>query len=376
MSVCDYIIVGPAPPYRGGISNHTTELATVLKSEGPTEVVTFRLMYPGPLFPGRTQYLPSQPMLNFPVRRLLSSVDPVSWWKTAEYLCTLSPQGVIFQWWHPFFAPAYATIANRLRRMGIPVVYLCHNVEPHESTVLDRLLLEFAYNPVSRFVTQSQRERSRLLAYKPRARISVNIHPEYPQFPDPPEDLSDPVRLPTTELTLLFFGLVREYKGLQYLLEAMPAILREIDAHLVIAGEFYENPEYYQSLIQRLGIEEHVTVVNEYIPDTEVGWYFKHSDLVVLPYISATQSGIIPLAYHFRTPVVATDVGGLSDVIRQGKTGYLIPPQDHEAVASAVKQFHHDRQAIDFTDAIEEILPMFSWERLRSTVLDLLAEPV
>ncbi len=368
----DYIFLGPAPPYRGGIANYNFELAKSFAEIGRVHMVNFTTLYPKFLFPGSSQFLEQPPTRSIPSVRVISSVNPFTWGATARYIANQVPQVVICQWWHPFFAPAYFTVTRQLVRRKIPVVVICHNVIPHESTVLDHLLLRLAYHNITNFITQSAEDRRQLQHFRPEAAIAVNVHPEFQRFPEPPADLAPPVVLPERELTLLFFGLIREYKGVKYLLYALPEIQKAVSVHAIIAGEFYEDPTQYENIIRSLNLEATVTIVNQYIPDEEVGWYFMQADLVVLPYVSATQSGVVPLAYHFRKPVIATTVGGLPDVVFPGETGYLVAPGDAHAIAQGVKRYYQDRQHIDFANAIEEKLPMFSWEHLRQNILNLL----
>ncbi|MCF7805765.1 MAG: glycosyltransferase [Candidatus Marinimicrobia bacterium] len=368
----EVIVVGPASPYRGGIANYTGQLSTSLNEVLPTEIVNFTYLYPEILFPGKTQFAPNPQELSVPNTRKLSSANPLTWYSVSSYINERSPRAVIFQWWHPFFAPAYHFIARRVGSEHTSIIFLCHNVEPHESSFFDKQLLRYAYNPVKKFLVQSSLEMERLLEYKPNAETRVHTHPVYSFFPEPAPDMIPPVEIPETEITLLYFGLIRPYKGLHVLLEAMPKILESLDTHLLVVGEFYEEKEGYLQQIQELGLSNDVTVVDEYVPDAEVGWYFQNADIVVLPYLNATQSGIIPIAYHFNRPVIATEVGGLPDVVFEDETGYLVPPNDAVSLAGAVYKYSEQRNSIDFRGNIVKHLDMFSWDSLRDTLLKLI----
>ena len=298
-------------------------------------------------------------------------MNPVSWFQTARYIRDLAPRAIIFQWWHPFFGPAYRYIAKHTQQENCTQIFLCHNVEPHESSFFDKRLLQYAYAPIHHFVVQSSLEKTRLQQYKPQAEIRVHVHPVYSFFANPAPD-QQLVKLPASEITLLYFGLVRRYKGLDILLEAMPLIRESVDAHLMVVGEFYDEKEPYLQQIRTLGITDSVTIVDEYVPDEQVGWYFQQADVVVLPYRHATQSGIIPIAYNFTVPVIATHVGGLPDVVFEGETGYLVPPEDSTALADTVAKFARQRNQIDFQSHITEHLDMFSWKSLRTTLLEMI----
>lgn len=372
MKSTDYIFIGPAPPYRGGIANYNMELATSFTEIGTVQILNFTTMYPEIFFPGTSQFLTQPKKVDIDSERVLSSINPFNWYAVARCIQVQKPKAVIFQWWNPFFAPAYFFITRQIAQKNIPVIFICHNVIPHEATVFDQMLLRLAFRNVDRFVTQSQEEKQKLLDFSPGATVSVNVHPGYERFPFPAPEFVPPVQLPDAELVLLFFGLIREYKGVIYLLQAIPQVKECIDIHLIIAGEFYDSPFEYYNLIETLNIESNVTVVNRYVPDKEVGWYFQQADLVVLPYVSATQSGIIPLAYHFLKPVIATRVGGLPDVVFPGKTGYLVSPKDSDAIVAGIKEYLRDREKTDFQKEIKSVLPLFSWNHLRQTILELI----
>lgn len=368
MSYTSYILVGPAPPYRGGIANYNYVLAQSLSEQSDVEIVNFSYLYPGFLFPGKTQFLEDDAWDDLHQSRRISSINPMSWYTTARYILDKKPAAVIFQWWHPFFAMPYARISKKLKTQNIPAIYICHNVEPHESTALDELLLRHAYKHVDRFIVHSSEEKKRLEEYKPKARIKVNVHPEYTMFPSPRKNMPAPIELPESRLTLLYFGLVRPYKGVHSLIEAMAKLKDSADVHLMIVGEFYDDKSRYLDQIQSLNLQEHITIVDQYIPNEEVGWYFKQADVVVLPYLHATQSGVIPIAYHFRKPVIATNVGGLPDVVFDGETGFLVPPDDPTALAEKIVEFQQEQNKNKFREGIEHHIELFSWNHLIQTI--------
>ncbi len=372
MSQNSYILVGPAPPYRGGIANYNSLLAQTLTQNNTVRIVNFSYLYPNFLFPGKTQFLENYEQSDLPQLRKLSSVNPLSWSSTGNYILDQQPDAVIFQWWHPFFAPAYAKIAKKLQRHDIPAIFICHNVEPHESTFIDQMLLRYAYKNVNRFVVHSTQEKNRLQKYKPEAEIKINVHPEYTIFPEPKNDMSPPVQIPTHDLTLLYFGLVRPYKGVHILIDALKKVIGSIDVHLLIVGEFYDDVSTYLEQVERLNLRQQITFVDQYVPNEEVGWYFQQADVVVLPYLHATQSGVIPIAYHFRKPVIATNVGGLPDVVFEGETGFLVEPVNPKLLADKIIEFAETHEQSDFKQGIEKHLELFSWEHLVRTIEELI----
>ncbi|WP_243114576.1 glycosyltransferase family 4 protein [Eisenbergiella sp. OF01-20] len=173
------------------------------------------------------------------------------------------------------------------------------------------------------------------------------------------------------EKVLLFFGFVREYKGLRYLIEAMPEISRNIaDIKLMIVGDFgsEENKEAYVNLIKENEAEEFIDIYDGYIPDREIEKFFAACDLVVLPYVDATQSGIVQIAYGFEKPVVVTDVGGLPDVVEDGKTGYVVEARNQGELAEAVITYFQEQKETDFEKNVRDEAYRFSWERMTEII--------
>jgi glycosyltransferase involved in cell wall biosynthesis len=172
---------------------------------------------------------------------------------------------------------------------------------------------------------------------------------------------------------ILFFGYVRAYKGLDFLLRAMPRVLERVDAELLIVGEFYDDRAKYDEIIAERGLSDRVRVVDEHVPDERVGEYFTASDLVVLPYTSATQSGITQIAFAFGVPVISTDVGGLPEVVTDGETGYIVPPADEDALAAAIVRYFEEERGPAFRRNVEmEAKRDAAGELLRRAIRDFL----
>jgi glycosyltransferase involved in cell wall biosynthesis len=307
-----------------------------------------------------------------PNRPCLSPTNPFSWLVTAHRIRRFGPQLVVFSWWHPFFAPAFGTVARLVRRRGRhPACFLCHNVIPHESLPLDRLLLRYVFSAGAAFITHSQEDARRLQELQPGANIYVNPHPTYEVFAAgelrPTEAAKAALGL-AGKRVLLYFGFVRDYKGLDYLLEAMRQLEPEQGYHLVVVGEFYVERDKYQADLEALTSRRQLTLVDHYIPNQEVALYFSAADLVMVPYLSATQSGIVQIAYGFLKPVVATTVGGLPEVVTDGETGYLVPPADSAAIAAAVRKYFDLGAAEHFRSRIEQERHKYSWDRMVETI--------
>jgi len=337
-------------PYRGGIAHFTEMTVTGLAGRGhDVRPVSFSRQYPELLFPGETQYEPDAdaPAAVQDAPRLLDSVNPMSWFRTGLHLREAAPDAVVFQYWMPFFAPAYGVIARGLRRhYGIPSLALVHNALPHERHLGDAALSRFFLRACAGYIVMSDAVAgdTRRLA-GPSPRLEQIAHPVYERFgePVPSSQARAALDLPDDAPVLLFFGFVREYKGLHVLLEAMPEIADALpDVHLVVAGEPYDDAARYRALIERHGLQDRVTWHDEYVPSEAVPQYFGAADLVVQPYVSATQSGVAQIATHFEVPMVVTDVGGLAEDVPDEEAGFVVPPEDPPALAEAVVQFFRD----------------------------------
>ena len=369
-------VVGPMHPYRGGIAHFTEMTVTGLAARGhDVRPVSFSRLYPELLFPGETQYEPDAdaPSAVREAPRLLDTINPLSWVRTGLHLRDAAPDAVVFQYWMPFFAPAYGVIARGLRRhYGIPSLAVVHNALPHERHVGDALLSRFFLRACGGHIVMSDAvaEDTRRLT-GPGARLEQIAHPVYERFgePVPTADARSALDLPPDVPVLLFFGFVREYKGLHVLLEALPAIADALpDVHLVVAGEPYDDPARYRALIDRHDLDGQVTWHDAYVPSEAVPRYFGAADVVVQPYVSATQSGVAQIATHFEVPMIVTDVGGLAEDVPDEEAGFVVPPKDAPALAEAVVRFFRENWAEHLADGMRKQKRRQQPERLYETI--------
>jgi glycosyltransferase involved in cell wall biosynthesis len=365
-------LVGLTHPFRGGISHYTTLLYRALQDRHDVRLYALYRQYPKLLFPGKTQIDRSANSLRVPHVRCIDSVNPYTWIATGLRIARFGPTVALFSWWHPFFAPAFGTIARVARLWGkVPTCYLCHNALPHESTRIDRLLLRYAFSAARVFITHSRQDTEDLRAMRPGATVLQNPHPTYEVFAAdqalPTAAARERLGL-TDERVLLFFGFVRGYKGLDVLLDAVLESDPELRYHLLVVGEFYDDPGKYRTRLERLRERGQITLIDRYVPNEEVPLYFSAADLVMVPYLTATQSGVIQIAYAFRKPVVASSVGGIPEVVVDGVTGYLVPPGNAGAIADAVRRYFADDERDRFADAISRESETYSWERMVETV--------
>ncbi len=371
-------LVGVTYPFRGGIANHTTLLCRALRRDHEVLFVSLRRQYPKSLFPGRTQYDESDKGLAEANEPLIDSLNPLSWRRAARRLAEFRPDAVVIVWWHSFFAPLCRVISGYLARRGIRSYFLCHNVLPHEPNRLDRLLLRFAFARAAGFLLHSEFVRRELLTLRPKARTAVSPHPIYDFFvPDRPRDTAackGEIGLADRRV-VLFFGLVRRYKGLGVLLDALLALPPEAGYRLLVVGEFYDDPARYRERMDALRARGQLLLVDRFVRNEAVGDYFCAADVVVAPYLSASQSGVIQLAYAFDKPVITTDVGGLAEMVVEGRTGYVVPGGDSAALARAIADYFEqsDRRALE--QAIRAERRRYTWAALAAAVERLASPP-
>jgi glycosyltransferase involved in cell wall biosynthesis len=371
-----FVLVGPTYPFRGGIAHYTTLLYENLRRRHDVELYSFTRQYPPFIFPGRTDRDPSELFWEIDAEPLIDPINPISWLQTWRRVRNSEPDILIMQWWVPYWAPAFASLAFLVRKFTqTRILFICHNVVPHESGLADTLSSRVTLRQGHHFIVHSKGDLAQLKAILPDADASRTALPVYDFFArgKPNEDEARRELNPSGKKVLLFFGFVRPYKGVDYLIRAMPHVLAQIEAHLLIVGEFWTPESRYRALIEDLGLTDSVTIVNRYVPNEEVPTYFAGADLVVLPYLEATQSAVIPIAYGFEKPVVTTTVGGLTEAVSDGETGLLVPPGDSEALAEAIIRYFREDLKAHLSANIRDQRERFSWDRLVDLIEELAA---
>lgn len=336
-------LIGPVPPYRGGIAHFTQNLAENLLQNGHDVLtISYRKQYPKWLYPGKSEKDFSQEIKIKDARFLFSPLNYLDWKKTLQAIKNFQPDLVVYQWWVTFWAPATAWLIQKLNRLGIPIRVLIHNAFPHEKGWLDKKLAKFALKDARYFVTMSEKETRRLrtVVHKDSV-IETSAHPIYAQFPQSglsKAKVREKLGLPMESKIALFFGFVRPYKGLGVLLEAMGMLKREnVDLHLVVAGEFWQDKADYLTQIDNLNISNMVTIHDEYIPDSEAGLFFEAADFFVAPYLDGTQSGSIKIAMGYHLPMVITDI--ITDELVKGlsRKCIIVTSADSMAFAAGIR---------------------------------------
>lgn len=370
------VLVGPVYPYKGGISHYTGMMFQALAKKYKVIMVSYKLQYPKCLFKKEQKDYENDSFKIKDTNYWINTANPFNWFETARKIKKEAPDLLIIQWWHPYFTPCYWILTRLLRKMT--TIFVCHNVFPHERFSMDKWLTKLALKGGDGYIVQSKADANDLRTILPDAVVRQTVHPTYNAFKFAnisKETARKSLKIENSTKILLFFGFVREYKGLKYLIQAMPQIIEIYqDIKLLVVGDFDKNKEMYMKLISEHKVKQYIEMYDGYIPDKEVEKYFAACDLVVLPYESATQSGIVQIAYGFEKPVVVTDVGGLPDVVTDGKTGYVVESKNSVKLAAAIISFFQKKQANIFGENIKKEQYKFSWNRMVETVEEIYNE--
>jgi len=334
-------LIGPVYPYRGGIAHYTASLAQAFQQQGhEITIYSFSRQYPAWLYPGKSDRDPSLQRLRFPVVYTIDTLNPWTWVKTAAFIIRDKPDFVLFQWWTSFMTPAFITVGKLCKRRGLPLLFLIHNVYPHEKRWFDPWLVRATLKLGDAFVVQSIQEKEKLLQLFPGARIFFHPHPVYMPFAEQKIskiEAKAQLGLDPNLPVALFFGIVRPYKGLPLLLEAIAALKQQGQRiQALIAGEFWEDIQKYFRLIEQLGISDLVRLENRYIPNEEVSLYFSAADVFVAPYTAGTQSGAVKLAMGFGLPIVVSDIL-YDDLLRDSDSAITFSVDEPQGLVKAIR---------------------------------------
>jgi glycosyltransferase involved in cell wall biosynthesis len=372
-----FAYVGTAYPMRGGIAQFNALLARELARTHTVDFYSFTRQYPSLLFPGKTQIETGADPAPVGARAMVDSIGPLSWIRTADAIARAQTDVVLFKYWIPFFAPCFGTIARRARKKaGTRTILICDNVIPHEKRPFDTALTRYMMDTADAFIVMSRSVIDDLRRFRPDAPARLVHHPLYTHFGEPVPKGEARRRLgwSPTERVLLFFGYIRRYKGLDLLLRAMPEIHERTGARLVVLGEFYEDRAPYDRIVTDLRLQDIVQMTGEYVPSEAVGPIFSACDATVLPYRSATQSGIIQVAYQLERPVICTRVGGLDEMLSDGATGLLVPPEDEAALVGAVRRYFDEGLEDRLVAGLRKEKASMGWDSLAGAIVELAME--
>lgn len=360
------VIIGSAYPLRGGLSNFNERLAEEFLSDGwDARIYTFSLQYPSFMFPGKTQYSTEEYKGNVDIKVAVNSINPFNWIKVGKQLKKFKPDLIIIKFWIPIMAPCFGTIARLVKKNKYTkIITIIDNIIPHEKRIGDRALATYFVKSIDGFVTMSRKVLEDVSLFDTKKPRVFSPHPIYDNFGkslDKKFALAE-LKLDPSYRYVLFFGFIRDYKGLDILIKAMsqPGI-RDHKIKALVAGEFYSDPKPYFELIKEKEVSDLIIMSNDFIPDSEVNKYFSACDLVVQPYKSATQSGVTQIAYHFNKPMIITNVGGLGEFVPDGEVGYVVNP-DSKEVADAILKFYDGSKEESFVLNIANLKEKYSWK--------------
>lgn len=347
-------------------------LSKELSKQGiENSIYSFSLQYPSFLFPGETQFETSSlGPENISIRSTINSINPFTWWNTARLIRKENPDFVVIRFWLPFMALALGTIAKWVRKgSSTKVIGLCDNVIPHEKRIGDKWLTQFFIDRCDSYVVMSSSVLEELNQFdidKPRKLL---YHPVYDHFGDEVDKAMarKHLGLSNNHKIILFFGMIRKYKGLKLLLKAVAEMDNRDNLKVLVAGEFYDDKTKYVSLIKKLGLEDTVILHARFVDKNKVKYYFSAADIVAQPYLSATQSGVTQIAYHFQTPMLVSNVGGLAEMVPHNKVGYVVEP-DKKEIASALDSFFQQNLYQEFKDNIKEESKRFEWAHFATEI--------
>ena len=359
-----FVLVGPSAPLRGGIAIDNDALARALVlADHEVCQISFRRLYPALLFPGSSQYDTTTTFSPTQAQHCIDSINPLNWRRVANRIAAQLPHVITFQWWHPFFAPCYVAILARLKKLlpYVPRLLISHNTRPHEPFPGQDTATRLVARLCNGVIVHSQSEHDLMHALAPKTPIHIVEYPLLQTTRALPQRDDAQQRLSVSGKVLLFFGYVRKYKGVDLLVQALAHVPQDLKVSLLIAGEFYEPVEVYQTLVKKLGLSEQVRILNRYIGEPEWPDLFAASDALVLPYRSASQSMSIALAYGFGKPVIVSRVGGLAEAVEEGRTGLIADPEPR-ALAAAIQRLYTELLPSPYQQFIAERRRRLGWE--------------
>jgi D-inositol-3-phosphate glycosyltransferase len=368
------ISIGPAYPYRGGLASFNDRLVQQFSAGGhDIEIFTFSLQYPKLLFPGKTQYTDGPPPNNIRITRKLNSINPLNWIATGFKIKKEKADILLIRFWLPFMGPCFGTIARIAKsNKHTSVICIFDNVIPHEKRPGDIILTKYFTGSIDGAIVMSRTVMDDLATFREKIPVKLSPHPLFDNYglPVRREEALTVLNLDAEDSYLLFFGFIRAYKGLDLLIEAFSdRRLRDRRLKLIIAGEFYEDDTQYKDLIKKYSLENDVIFFAHFIKDDEVPLFFSVADIVVQPYKTATQSGVTQIAFYFEKPMLVTDVGGLREIVPDGKCGYVVKPEP-ELIAEAIIDFYDNDRKEQFTEGVRQEKEKFSWDKMTGSIIE------
>lgn len=355
-------LISVGPPYRGGISDLSALLYEELGKTHQIQFINYKRQYPALLFPGKTEYKQGEKATDFRSERVIDSINPITWSRAVKAVQAFDAEWAIFRYWNPFFAPLIVFMAGKLRKRSIKVAILVDNLIPHEESLVDSWLARRLLKGADHVITMSKAVTKDVETHSQHIRTTTLFHPLYEIYKASltKAEARQKLNLPSHPI-VLYFGLIRPYKGLDIMIKALGSIKHDFDDYTaLILGEAYEDAKKYEDMIQSEGISSYTIFRNEFISDRELPVYFAAADVLVLPYRTATQSGIVGIALQMDRPVIATKVGGLGEYIQEGETGYLVEPENPLRLGEAILGFFNQGDQDRMTENIKNTKSQYS----------------
>lgn len=358
-----WLLFGPTSPYRGGIAAFNDAIASVIQKNHSLTIYNYKQLYPSILFPGSNQFK-SDSNTSSIGERVLHSYNPIQWEIFRKKIISQQFDVILFPYWHPFFAPMYIRLLPKTTRN----IMIGHNLNPHESFPFTKPLLRSVLNKVAGVITLGKSELKIAEEIGFKGKTTFHLSPIYPDYVKRFNEEVQPasIKIPKDKKVILFFGLIRPYKGLDVLLNAMKSELMT-DVALLIVGEHYGDSTNLRQKIADLS--DRVMWIDRYVSDDEVPSLMKISELVILPYISATSTGVLPIAYCAGKPVIVTNVGGLPELVWKDKTGDVIPPNDPLALTQSIRKWLDNKELqLEAKRSIPKLLSTMTFDALLETI--------
>ena len=364
-------ILSVAPPYRGGIAEQTYYMSKYLSDINDVNVINFKRQYPKFLFPGKTQY-ESETMIRLDNNyRLIDTLNPFSWSMTANFIINKNPDLILIRFWNPFFAISYSSIIKKIKKTlpRTKIIAVCDNIIPHEQSIFDKQLIKLLFSKIDGFIVMSDQVKDELLYIKPKAQYKKLFHPVVLKKEKYSQDKVRQELKIYNDKIILFFGFVRPYKGLDTLIEANQDLSQKLQNYkIIICGECYGNENKYNDMISRFSKNNEIEWINKYLPEKIASKYFAAADIVVLPYKSASQSGVIPLSYSYEKPVIASNIKGIKEMVQDEKTGLLFKKSDSRDLSAKIVKFY--QSDINYKNNIIDFRENFSWKNFSKEILN------
>ena len=361
------VIVGPAHPLRGGLATYNERLARELMLKNHVTLLTFSLQYPNFLFPGQSQFSDDLKPEDLSIDIALNSINPLNWFLVGRKYKKIKPDIIIFRYWMPFFGPCFGTFARIVKsNHHTQIIAITDNIIPHEKRFFDTPFSKYFLPVLDGAVAMSRKVLGDLQNFpisKPVKKTGYHAHPLYDNFGRSvsKSEACESLGLDENKRYILFFGFIRNYKGLDILLEAMSLLPESLkDVNLLVAGEYYEDSAPYDEIIAQKQLGKRVELHTKFIPNDNVKLYFSAADIVAQPYRNATQSGVSQVAYHFETPMIITNVGGLSELVPHGEAGWVCEPMA-ESLAAAIVSMYVPKRLDHIRNSLKELKKQFSW---------------